>query len=145
MWTECPIYNFIMELKNMLVANTLLGMAGGIQYLKLKKESRNPRKSQEKTLRSILEYAKDTVFGKEHDFAWVLEAADAKELFKRYRERCPQWTMKTIVLTWNATSTVRKASFSPANPSFMPQHQAPLRSPSGFLSPASISTTYMVR
>lgn len=32
----------------------------GIQYLSLKKAGRNPRKSQEKTLRAILTYARDT-------------------------------------------------------------------------------------
>ena len=33
-----------MKLKSMLVANTLLGMAGGIQYLQLKKAARDPRR-----------------------------------------------------------------------------------------------------
>ena len=78
-----------MELKGMIVANTLLGMAGGIQYLNLKKATRNPRKSSEKTLRSILSYAKDTVFGREHDFAWILEAGDDNELYRRYQEKVP--------------------------------------------------------
>ena len=78
-----------MELKSMLVANSLLGMAGGIQYLKLKGATKDPRKSSEKTLRAILAYAKDTVYGKEHDFAWILEATDGKELFRRYQEKVP--------------------------------------------------------
>lgn len=69
------------------VPNFLLGIAGGIQYLKLKKASQNPRKEQEKTLRNILAYAKDSVFGKEHDFAYILEAKDANELFARYQEK----------------------------------------------------------
>ena len=50
----------------MIVANSLLGMAGGIQYLALKKADKNPRKASEKTLRGILEYAKDSVYGKEN-------------------------------------------------------------------------------
>lgn len=76
-----------MELKRMLVANALLGMAGGIQYRHLKKADQNPRKASEQTLRGILAYAKDTVYGKEHDFAYILEAADDTELYKRYQEK----------------------------------------------------------
>ena len=68
------------------VPNLLLGMAGGIQYLKLKCASRNPRKTQEKTLRAILNYGKDTVYGKEHKFSYILEAGDDAELYKRYQE-----------------------------------------------------------
>jgi len=68
------------------VPNFLLGAAGGIQYLKLKSASKNPEKSQEKTLRAILDYGKDTAYGKEHRFAYILEAADGKELVKRYQE-----------------------------------------------------------
>jgi len=68
------------------VPNFLLGTAGGIQYLKLKAASKDPLKSQEKTLRAILDYGKDTVYGKEHRFSYILEAADSTELFKRYQE-----------------------------------------------------------
>ena len=75
-----------MELRHMLVANLLLGMAGGIQYSGLKSASKNPRKASEKTLRSILEYAKDTVYGKEHGFSHILEAQDDTELYRRYAE-----------------------------------------------------------
>ena len=35
------------------VPNFLLGCAGGIQYLSLKRASKNPRKAQEKTLRAF--------------------------------------------------------------------------------------------
>lgn len=68
------------------VPNFLLGCAGGIQYLSLKKASRNPRKSQEKTLRTILTYARDTEYGKEHHFAEILEAPTDTELFVRYQK-----------------------------------------------------------
>ncbi len=74
------------DIHSAFVPNLLLGMAGGIQYLKLKCVSRNPRKAQEKTLRAILEYGKDTVFGREHKFTYILEAADDKELYRRYQE-----------------------------------------------------------
>ena len=75
-----------MSLKGMLVANSLLGMAGGIQYLKLKSATKAPRQSSEKTLRGILEYAKDTEYGREHHFADILKATSAEELFRLYRE-----------------------------------------------------------
>lgn len=75
-----------MQLKNMLVANTLLSMAGGIQYRALKKADKDPRKASEKTLRAILTYAKDSVYGKEHHFEDILAAENDTELYKRYRE-----------------------------------------------------------
>lgn len=74
------------KLSNAFVPNFLLGVAGGIQYLRLKAASRDPRKSQEKTLRGILEYAKDSEYGREHHFADILKAATADELFALYRK-----------------------------------------------------------
>lgn len=74
------------KLHSAFVPNFLLGLAGGIQYLKLKSASKDPRKSAEKTLRGILEYAKDSDFGKEHGFASVLEAKTPEELFDRYQK-----------------------------------------------------------
>ena len=71
------------------VPNFLLGMAGGIQYLKLKSVSRNPRRASEKTLRGILTYAKDTVYGREHHFADILAAKDDKELYALYQQYVP--------------------------------------------------------
>ncbi|MBQ9339873.1 MAG: GH3 auxin-responsive promoter family protein [Paludibacteraceae bacterium] len=71
------------------VPNFLLGVAGGIQYLNLKRASRNPRNTSEKTLRGILEYAKDTVFGKEHHFAEILAAHDDEELYSLYQKYVP--------------------------------------------------------
>ena len=71
------------------VPNFLLGMAGGIQYLKLKSVSRNPRRASEQTLRGILNYAKDTVYGREHHFADILAAKDDKELYALYQQYVP--------------------------------------------------------
>ena len=71
------------------VPNFLLGMAGGIQYLKLKSVSRNPRRASEQTLRGILTYAKDTVYGREHHFADILAAKDDKELYALYQKYVP--------------------------------------------------------
>ncbi len=75
-----------MSTKNKLVANTLLGMAGGIQYSKLLKASKNPRKTGADTLREILEYAKDTVYGQEHHFAEILSARSDDELFTLWQK-----------------------------------------------------------
>ena len=68
------------------VPNFLLGMAGGIQYLKLKSVSRNPHKASEQTLRAILTYAKDTEYGKAHNFSQILQAKDDKELYRLWQK-----------------------------------------------------------
>lgn len=75
-----------MKISNMIVPNLLLGMAGGIQYNALVKASKDPRKSSEKTLREILTYAKDTVYGREHHFDEILQAKDDNELYALYRK-----------------------------------------------------------
>jgi len=75
------------NLKTPTLINALLGMAGGMYFRQLKRASKNPRKSQEKTLRGILTLAKDTVYGREHDFAYILAATDDTELYKRYQEK----------------------------------------------------------
>ena len=67
------------------VPNFLLGVAGGIQYLKLKKASKDPLNQQADTLRRILEYAKDSDYGKEHHFAEILASASPAELFAQYQ------------------------------------------------------------
>jgi len=64
----------------------LLRVAGGIQYRKLVKASKNPAQAQMTTLRGILTYGKDTEFGKEHKFDYILEATTDAELIKRYQE-----------------------------------------------------------
>lgn len=68
------------------IPNLLLGLAGGIQYLKLKSASRHPRREQAKTLRGILTYAKDSVYGREHHFDQILAAKTDDELFARYQQ-----------------------------------------------------------
>ena len=64
----------------------MLGVAGGLQYLSFKKAAKNPRKCQEKTLRGILEFARDTEYGKEHHFADILKARDDNELYALYQK-----------------------------------------------------------
>lgn len=65
----------------------LLRVAGGINYRKLVKASKDPRKASETTLRGILTYGKDTLYGKEHDFEYILAAKDDAELYRRYAEK----------------------------------------------------------
>ena len=72
--------------KGLWKINTLLTIAGKMQWMKLDKAAKNCKKAQEKTLRQILEYAKDSVYGKEHNFAKILEAKTPEDLFKRYQE-----------------------------------------------------------
>lgn len=71
------------------IPNALLTLAGGLEYLKLKKASKRPARSQAATLRSILKYGKDTTFGEKHRFSYILEAGDDAELLRRYRECIP--------------------------------------------------------
>ena len=78
-----------MGVKNMLVANFLLSCAGSIQLVKLNKASRNPQDAAAHTLRNIINYAKDSVYGKEHNFAQILEAKTDEELFKLWQQNVP--------------------------------------------------------
>lgn len=73
----------------MLIANALLGIAGNMQYRRLKKVSNKPQRYSEITLRKILFFAKNTVYGKEHNFEYILKAQTDKELYRRYRECVP--------------------------------------------------------
>lgn len=73
----------------MMIANTLLGATGGFNYLRLRRSWHNPRRSSGKALRKILERSKDTVYGREHNFGYVLKARNDEELFARYREAVP--------------------------------------------------------
>ena len=78
-----------MGTKNMLVANFLLSCAGSIQLAKLNQASRNPQAAAAKTLRNIITYAKDTAYGKEHNFAQILEAKTDEELYRRWQQNVP--------------------------------------------------------
>lgn len=81
---------FVMQFfDDSLIPNILLRLAGGQQMIALRQACRNPRKAQELTLRSILTYAKDSVYGKEHHFSEILEAPTDEELFVRYQQHVP--------------------------------------------------------
>jgi hypothetical protein len=68
------------------LALTIVGKKG---LAELKKTSLNAKKSQEQVLRSFLEGAKDTVYGKEHNFSAILEAKTPEELFTAYHKNVP--------------------------------------------------------
>ena len=67
----------------------LLGTIGKIRLFTLNKVARNCGKAQEKTLRGILEYAKDSEWGKAHNFAEILAAPTAEELYARWQKNVP--------------------------------------------------------
>ena len=69
--------------------NTMLMLVGGSQTIRLKRWSRRPRHAAEKTLRDILTYAKDTVYGREHHFERILSATTSEDLFRLYRMYVP--------------------------------------------------------
>ena len=69
-----------------LIPNFLLGVAGGLNYLKFKKAAQNARGNQEKTLREILTISKDTEYGKAHHFDEILKAKNDKELYALYQK-----------------------------------------------------------
>ncbi len=73
------------DYQNPIIPNLLLSIAGGVELAKVAHASRRPRKTQETTLRRILNYAKDTVYGREHHFEDILQAKTPEELFRRYQ------------------------------------------------------------
>lgn len=72
--------------KGALKISMALGLVGMIQRRKLNKASKNCRKSQIQTLRGILEYAKDSEWGKAHHYSEILQAQSDEELVKKYQE-----------------------------------------------------------
>lgn len=66
--------------------NLVMGIVGRIELRKLNTASRDPRKTQEKTLRRMLQLSKDTVYGREHHFAEILDCKTDTELYARYQQ-----------------------------------------------------------
>ena len=75
--------------KNAWLYNFMLGFAGRIQLSALKKASKNCKKQEERTLRGILDYAKDTEWGKAHKFEEILSAPDFDTLIERWQKNVP--------------------------------------------------------
>ena len=63
-----------------------LWFAGHAQFMKVKKAARNCKKSSAGTLRGILGYAKDSEWGKAHNFADILAAKSDDELFALWQK-----------------------------------------------------------
>lgn len=75
--------------KNLWLINFALGIAGKIQYNKVIKASKNCKKASMSTLRGILDYAKDTEWGKSHNFAEILAEKDDEKMAALYRKNVP--------------------------------------------------------
>jgi len=75
--------------KNLWFINIALRIAGRKQYKKVVKVSKNCKKASISTLRNILNYAKNTEWGKNHNFSKLLNIKDDEELLKAYRENVP--------------------------------------------------------
>lgn len=66
-----------------------LTLVGEIQLSKMRKASKNCKKAQYKTLYDILDYSKDTVYGKEHHFKDIMNEKDVDSFFELYRKQVP--------------------------------------------------------
>ena len=77
------------KMHSALIPNTLLGLAGSIEYKKLKDACKDPKKSSANTLRAILSAAQYTEYGKEHHFSTILQAKTDDDLFARYQQYVP--------------------------------------------------------
>ncbi len=75
--------------KNPWFFNMLLRIKGAWQWRALKVANTTPKTSSSLTLRRILLAAKDTEYGKEHNFAKILSAPTDEELYRRYQENVP--------------------------------------------------------
>ncbi len=75
--------------KNARLITFALSWVGRKNLKVLKKASKDCKKTEEATLRGILEYAKNSEWGKAHNFAKILEATTPEDLFKRWQENVP--------------------------------------------------------
>ncbi len=75
--------------KNAGLISFALGWVGRKNKKVLDKAAKNCYAEEEKTLRGILEFAKDTEWGKAHNYAQILEAPNAEDLFERWQKNQP--------------------------------------------------------
>lgn len=75
--------------KNARLISFALSFVGRKNLKVLNKASKNCRKTAESTLRGILAYAKDTEWGKAHNFAEILGAETDDELYARWQKNVP--------------------------------------------------------
>lgn len=75
--------------KNLWLINFALGFVGRKQLKKVIKASKNCKKTAGQTLRSILTYAKDSEWGKAHNFEQILAATTDEELYSLWQKNVP--------------------------------------------------------
>ncbi|MCQ2583281.1 MAG: GH3 auxin-responsive promoter family protein [Treponema sp.] len=75
--------------KKLWLINFALGFVGKKQYKLVKKASKNCKNTEAQTLRNILDYAKDSEWGKAHNFADILAATTDEELFALWQKNVP--------------------------------------------------------
>lgn len=75
--------------KNLWLINFALGFVGKKQYRAVKKFAKDCKKTANTTLRGIIEYAKDTEWGKAHNFGKILEAKTDEELIELWQKNVP--------------------------------------------------------
>lgn len=77
--------------RNPWFVNLAIKTVGGYQMRALRLASMNPKFSCANTLRNILNYAKDSEYGKEHHFAEILHEAknDNEKLYRLYQKHVP--------------------------------------------------------
>ena len=75
--------------KNANLISFALGWVGKKQRKILNKASKNCSAEEEKTLRGILSYAKDSEWGKAHHFEEILASNTADELFEKWQKNVP--------------------------------------------------------
>ncbi len=69
------------------VIKAYYSIKGGREKAIMDRALQNPFWASCHTLRHILAYNRDTVYGREHDFAYILDAPDDQTLIARYREK----------------------------------------------------------
>ena len=123
--------------------NFLMSIAGGIQYKKVKKAGKNCAKTEEQTLRAILEYAKDSEWGKAHNFAKILEAPDAATLYKLWNENVPPQDYEDFRPYIDRCKNGEENVLYPGKAICMPQQVVQQASQNGFQLHLNITTTFI--
>ncbi|MBP5444368.1 MAG: GH3 auxin-responsive promoter family protein [Treponema sp.] len=72
--------------KNAGLIDFALGWVGRKYSKELNKAAKNCKATEESTLRGILEFAKDSEWGKAHHYAEILEAPNVEELYARWQK-----------------------------------------------------------
>jgi len=75
--------------KKWWLINLALTVVGTRGLREMTSASKNGKKAQFKALQRILDWAKDTVYGKEHHFKEILAAKTPEEMFSLYRKNVP--------------------------------------------------------